>query len=77
MTSVISCITRSVFHNNIMKPQKGFQMFHIERKSFNQNPGVGVVLQQASEKCIKKLIIKKKHTASININLRKVILINS
>ena len=63
------------FHNNSMEPHKGFQMFHIERNNCNQTPGVGVVLQQAPEKCIKKVLLEKKHADSIDLNLRKVILL--
>ena len=59
-----------------MEPQKGFQMFYTESCKRDQTPGVGVVLQQAPEKCIKKVLPKKKHAESIDINLRKIILID-
>ena len=65
------------FHNNVVEPQKGFQMFHTERNNCNQTPGVGVVLQQAPGKCIKKLLLEKKHAEFIDLNLKKVILLYS
>ena len=65
------------FLNNTMEPQKGFQMFHTERNNCNQTPGVGVVLQQAPGKCIKKLLLEKKHAEFIDLNLKKVILLYS
>ena len=65
------------FHNNVVEPQKGFQMFKTERNNRNHTPGVGVVLQQDPEKRTKKLLLEKKHADSININLRKVIIIDS
>ena len=52
-------------------------MFQTERNNRDQTPGVGVVLQQAPEKCIKKVLLEKKHADYINLNLRKVILIDS
>ena len=64
------------FHKNVMEPQKGFQMFQTERNNRDQTPGVGAVLQQAPGKRIKKVLFKKKHVDSIDIKLRKVILID-
>ena len=60
-----------------MEPHKGLQMFHTERNNRDQTPWVGVVLQQASEKRTKKLILEKKHDDSIDLNLRKFILLDS
>ena len=60
-----------------MKPQKGFQMFHTENNNRYQTPGVGVLLQQAPEKRIKKVTLDNKHAESIDIYLRKVILLGS
>ena len=65
------------FHNNSMEPHKGFQMFHIERNNCNQTPGVGVVLQQAPGNSVKKVLPEKKHSDSIDLNLRKVILLEN
>ena len=59
-----------------METHKGLQMFHTERNNRYQTPGVGVVLRQAPEKRIKKVLLEKKHDDYIDINLRKVILIN-
>ena len=42
---------------SFMEPQKGFQMFQTERNIRDQNPGVGVVLQQAPERHIKKVLL--------------------
>ena len=50
-----------------MKPQKGFQMFHTENNNRYQTPGVGVLLQQAPEKRIKKATLDNKHAESIDI----------
>ena len=52
-------------------------MHKIERNNHYQTPGVGVVLQQAPEKLIKKVQLDKKHDDSIDLNLGKVILLNS
>ena len=60
-----------------MKPKKRFQMFQTERKNCDQIPGVCVVLQQVPGKRIKKVLLKNKHVESIDINLRKVILMES
>ena len=43
----------------------------------DQTPGVGVLLHHAPEKRIQKVLLKKKHDESIDIKLRKVILLNS
>ena len=51
-------------------------MFHKENNNRYQTPGVGVVLQQASEKRINKVLLNKKLSDSIDINLRKVILLD-
>ena len=45
-------------------------------KNRNHTPGVGVLLQQAPGKRIKKVILEKKHAESINIKLGKGILID-
>ena len=37
------------FHKNVVEPQKGFQIFQIDRNNCNHTPLVGVVLQQAPE----------------------------
>ena len=37
-----------------MEPQKGLQMFQEESNNHDKTPGVGVVIQQATEKRIKK-----------------------
>ena len=55
------------FHNNVMEPHKGFQMFQTERNNRDQNPGVGVVLQKAPKKRIKIVLLKNKYDESINI----------
>ena len=60
-----------------MEQQKGLRMFHTERKNRDQTPVVGVVLQKAPGKCTKKVILDKKYADSININLSKVILLDS
>ena len=60
-----------------MEPHKGLQMFQIEINNRYQTPGVGVVLKQAPEKCINKLLPESNHADSIDINPRKVMLLNS
>ena len=52
-------------------------MFQTENNNRNQTPGVVVVLQQAPENRIKKVLLEKKHADSIDLNLRKVILLDS
>ena len=59
-----------------MEPQKGFQMFQTYIKNRYQTPGVGGVLQQAPQKPIKKLLLKKKNNEYIDLNLRKTIMID-
>ena len=59
-----------------MEPQKGFQMFQTDSNNHYQTPGVGVVLQQAPEKRIKKVLLEKSHSDPITINLSKVILLD-
>ena len=51
-------------------------MFQKDRNNRDQTLGVGVVPQQASEKCIKKVLLNKKHAESIYLNLRKVIMLD-
>ena len=60
-----------------MEPQKGLQMFQTESNNCDQTPWVGVLLQQAPEKHIKKVLLEKKPSESINLNLKKVILLES
>ena len=64
------------FHKNFMEPQKGFQMFQIERNNRYHTPGVDVVLQWAPEKRIKKVLLENKHDDYIDVNIRKVILLD-
>ena len=52
-------------------------MFKKGKNNRGQTPGLGVVLQQPPEKRIKKVLLEKKHTDSIYLNLRKVILLDS
>ena len=58
-----------------MEPQKGFQIFHTESNNRYQAPVVGGVLQQAPEKRIEKMLLNNQHAESIDINLRKFILL--
>ena len=56
--------------------KKGFHIFQTERNNRDHNPLVGVVLQQASEKRTNKVLTNKKNADSIDLNLRKVILLD-
>ena len=64
------------FHNNVMEPHKGFQMSQTDSNNHYQTPVVVVVLQQAPEKRIKKVLLEKSHSDSIYIKLSKVILLD-
>ena len=68
--------SKSQFHNSVTEAQKGVKMLQTDNSNRDQTPGVGVVLKQAPGKRIKKVLSKKNHNESININLRKVILLN-
>ena len=52
-------------------------MFQTDRNNRGQTPGVGVVLQQAPGNSVKKVLPEKKHSDSIDLNLRKVILLEN
>ena len=53
------------------------KVFQIERNNRDHMPGVRVVIQPLSKKHIKKVLLKNKHTDSIYLNLRKLILLDS
>ena len=52
-------------------------MFYTERNNRDQTPRVGVVQQKALEKRTKKVIPEKNHSDSMDLNIMKVILIDS